>query len=127
MADLLNSDRLTNNLTTHRSFHTGNFTNISPQWWIGPWHQSELPLIFGTHMEFRGNSTPFEYALSATYQDVYLAFLEDPINGLDNWGWPKYEGLGGDVMQFGDMSNLTLAHLTTVSTIEQGCQERGLL
>lgn len=78
-------------------------------------------------MEFRGNSTPFEYALSATYQDAYLAFLKDPVHGLDERGWPAYGGLGGDVMQFGDMSNLTLSHLTTLSEIEQGCQERGLL
>lgn len=78
-------------------------------------------------MEFRGNSTPFEYALSALMQDTYLAFIEDPVNGLVERGWPVYEGLGGDVMQFGDMSNLTLSHMTTLSEIEAGCQERGLL
>lgn len=84
-------------------------------------------MIFGTHMEFRGNSTPFEYALSATLQDFYLAFIKDPANGLNEKGWPAYEGLGGEVMQWGDMSNMTLKHLTTVSEIEAGCQERGLL
>lgn len=79
-------------------------------------------------MEFRGNSTPFEYALSAVMQDTYLAFLEDPVHGLDEKrGWPAYQGLGGKVMQFGDMSNLTLAHLTSVVQIEEGCRERGLL
>lgn len=78
-------------------------------------------------MQFRGNSTPFEYALSAAYQDAYLAFIEDPVNGLTERGWPAYEGLGGAVMQYGDMSNMTLSHLTTVSEIEAGCQERGLL
>lgn len=121
------SERLENNRTTHRYFYTGNFTNISPRSWMGAYHESELPMLFGTHMNFRGNSTPFEYDLSHVMQDAYVAFVTDPVNGLNEIGWPAYEGLGGEVLQWGDMSNQTLAHLTTVTSIEEGCQSRGLL
>lgn len=121
------SERLGANRTTHRWFYSGNFTNISPRWWMGAYHESELPLLFGTHMDFRGNSTQFEYELSYVMQDAYVAFVTDPQNGLDALNWPAYQGLGGDVMQWGDISNLTLSHLTTVTSIEDGCKTRGLL
>lgn len=121
------SERLESNRVTHRYYYTGNFTNISPQPWMGAYHESELPMLFGTHMNFRGNSTPFEYAVSHTLQDAYLAFVTDPVDGLNSIGWPAYEGPGGSVMQWADMSNLTLAHLTTVTDIEQGCESKGLL
>lgn len=94
---------------------------------MGAYHESELPMLFGTHMDFRGNSTPFQYALSHVMQDTYVTFISDPVHGLDAAGWPAYEGLGGEVLQWGDMSNLTLAHLTTVTSIEQECQSMGLL
>lgn len=84
-------------------------------------------MLFGTHMDFRGNSTEFEYQLSYVMQDAYAAFVKDPENGLDSIGWPAYQGLGGEVMQWGDMSNMTLAHLTTLESIEEGCRTRGLL
>ncbi|KAJ0109029.1 hypothetical protein J7T55_002221 [Diaporthe amygdali] len=126
-ATLTTYERLENNRITHRYYYTGNFTNISPQPWMGAYHESELPMLFGTHMDFRGNSTPFEYAVSHTLQDAYVAFVADPVNGLNSIGWPAYEGPGGTVMQWADMSNLTLAHLTTVTEIEEGCQNKGLL
>lgn len=94
---------------------------------MGAYHESELPMLFGTHMLFRGNSTPFEYAVSHIMQDAYVAFVTDPVSGLDAIGWPAYEQAGGSVMQWADMSNLTLAHLTTVTNIEQECQNTGLL
>ncbi|KAJ4417865.1 hypothetical protein N0V82_005922 [Gnomoniopsis sp. IMI 355080] len=120
-------ERLANNRTTHRWFYSGNFTNISPKYWDGAYHESELPMLFGTHMDFRGNSTEFEYELSYVMQDAYAAFVKDPEHGLDAIGWPAYQGLGGEVLRWGDMTNMTLAHLTTLTSIEEGCRSRGLL
>lgn len=94
---------------------------------MGAYHESELPMLFGTHMLFRGNSTPFEYAVSHAMQDAYLAFVTDPVNGLEATGWPAYDKAGGSVMRWADMSNLTLARLTNVADIEQECQSMGLL
>lgn len=93
---------------------------------MGAYHGSELPLVFGTHMQFRGNSTPFEYAASHHLQDLYLAFIQDPVNGLDAVGWPAYKAPGGDVFQWLDMSNNTLGHLRSLTEIEQNCKSMGL-
>ncbi|POS69334.1 carboxylesterase [Diaporthe helianthi] len=131
-ATLTTYERLDNKRVTHRYYYTRNFSNMSPRPWMEAYHESELPmLLFGTHMNFRGNSTPFEYAVSHALQDAYLAFVTDPVGGLDLIGWPAYGGRGGSVMRWADMSNLTvpryIAHLTTVDEIEQGCESKGLL
>lgn len=93
---------------------------------MGGYHGSELPLLFGTHMQFRGNSTPFEYAASHHLQDLYLAFIQDTVKGLEAVGWPTYEAPGGEVLQWLDMSNQTLGHVRTLTDIEQTCQSMGL-
>ena len=85
---------------TYRYYYAGNFSNLSPSPWVGAYHCAELPLIFGTHSNFRGESTPFEYAVSYRYQDLYLAFANDPINGLASRGWPAYEP-NGSVLKIG--------------------------
>ncbi|KAK4565655.1 hypothetical protein LTR86_003503 [Recurvomyces mirabilis] len=51
-------------LTTYRYQYSGVFNNTSPVGWFGAYHSSELPLLFGTHYEYRGNSTPYEYEVS---------------------------------------------------------------
>ncbi|OJJ46827.1 hypothetical protein ASPZODRAFT_64683 [Penicilliopsis zonata CBS 506.65] len=63
------------------------FPNISPRPWMRAYHSSELPLIFGTHDLFRGESTEQEYKLSRAWQDLYLAFAEDGAEGLRAKGW----------------------------------------
>jgi len=55
-------------LPTYRYQYAGNFSNVSPVSWMGAYHSSELPLLFGTHDEFRGPSTPFEYQVSYTME-----------------------------------------------------------
>ncbi|KAK7516863.1 carboxylesterase [Phyllosticta citriasiana] len=118
-------ERLSAGRTTHRYFYNGNFTNISPRPWLGAYHGSELPLLFGTHADFRGNSTPFEYELSHTLQDAWVAFARDPENGLDRLGWPAYEEKGGQVRKFS--VDGVLVQMGDVSDIEAECQTRGLL
>ncbi|KAF2684071.1 para-nitrobenzyl esterase [Lentithecium fluviatile CBS 122367] len=83
---------------TYRYLYGGNFTNISPQWWEGAFHSSELPLVFGTHDLLRGPSTPFEIAVSEKMQDYWVAFAEDPVNGLPKMGWNAYEPTGDAVL-----------------------------
>ncbi|PQE07358.1 chlorogenic acid esterase precursor protein [Rutstroemia sp. NJR-2017a WRK4] len=69
------------NLTTYRYQYAGNFSNISPVSWFGAYHSSELPLLFGTHYEYRANSTPFEYSVSKALQALWLSFAENPGRG----------------------------------------------
>lgn len=69
---------------------------------MGANHGSELPQIFGTAPFFRGNSTAFEYAVSYAMQDAYLAFVTDPVAGLETVDWPVYDGPGGAVRIFAE-------------------------
>ncbi|KAM3422210.1 Carboxylic ester hydrolase [Cercospora zeina] len=84
---------------TYRYLYSGNFTNISPRGWMGAWHASELPLIFGTHSNYRGDSTELEYETSHAMQDAWVAFAKDPVNGLASVGWKPYEELGSSTLR----------------------------
>lgn len=83
---------------TFRYLYDGNFSNIAPRPWEGAYHSSELPLIFGTSDIVRGANTPFETQLSELMQDLYLAFISDPQNGLPSMGWPAYSPNGSAVL-----------------------------
>ncbi|KAK8055171.1 Acetylcholinesterase [Apiospora rasikravindrae] len=90
-------------LATYRYEYAGNFSNVSPLPWIGATHSAELPLLFGTHYEYRGNSTAFEWDMSYGMQALWLAFANDPSRDPtmegENGGvvWPKYQP-GTDTM-----------------------------
>ncbi|KAJ7744951.1 para-nitrobenzyl esterase [Mycena maculata] len=77
-------------LTTYRYRYDGNFTNISPPTFPGAYHGAELPLIFGTAGQYHGASTPYEDVVSMKLQDLWLAFAQDPQNGLLAAGWAPY-------------------------------------
>jgi acetylcholinesterase len=95
------ADRYANNLITFRYVYAGNFSNIAPQWWEGAYHSSDLPLIFGTYGIARGNGTHFQKQVSEKMQDMWVAFAEDPVNGLPNMGWNKYQGGSGEALLIG--------------------------
>ncbi|KAI8317496.1 Lipase 4 [Colletotrichum sp. SAR11_240] len=84
------NERLAAGRTTYRFFYAAVFNNTSPRPWMGAYHGSELPMIFGTHADFRGNSTPFEYELSHVMEDALTTFIKDSTAGLDAIGWPVY-------------------------------------
>ncbi|KAK7984673.1 hypothetical protein PG988_002295 [Apiospora saccharicola] len=98
-------DRLTYGHTTYRYLFAGNFSNITPRYWLGAMHSSDLPLIFGTHYQFRGNSTELEWQTSYAMEEMWVAFAtdssKDPAmsNGL---AWPKYSLDGETVVLFGN-------------------------
>ncbi|KAJ4413451.1 hypothetical protein N0V82_008525 [Gnomoniopsis sp. IMI 355080] len=94
--------RTANVTPSFRYVYFGNYTNISPRPWMGAYHSSELPMLMGTHPNFRGPSTPAEYATSAAFQDAYAAFARDGAAGLEGVGWQQYATLGSDeVRAFG--------------------------
>ncbi|KAH7192829.1 Alpha/Beta hydrolase protein [Fusarium flagelliforme] len=79
---------------TYRYYYTGNFSNISPLPWIGATHSAELPLLFGTHYEYRGNSTEYEWQVAQGMQDLWLSFAQNPKKSpADGKGftWPLYK------------------------------------
>ncbi|KAK2027048.1 carboxylesterase [Colletotrichum zoysiae] len=120
------NERLAAGRTTYRYFHEAVFNNTSPRPWMGAYHGSELPLIFGTHADFRGNSTPFEYELSHTMMDAYAAFIKDPAAGMEAIGWPAYTAESRLVRSYGK-NDTVLTAVETLSAIEEGCAKLGLL
>ncbi|KAF1954432.1 alpha/beta-hydrolase, partial [Byssothecium circinans] len=91
-------DRYAAGAPTFRYLYGGNFSNISPQWWEGAYHSSDLPLVFGTSGIARGESTSFEKEVQDQMQDYWVAFAEDPVGGLKRVGWEEYEPEGGGVL-----------------------------
>jgi len=94
-------------LPTYRYQYVGNFTNISPVSWMGAYHSSELPLLFGTHFEFRGQSTNFEYQVSYAMEDLWLAFVSNPtqkpgISSNGHFKWPLYDQSSKKMVLFAD-------------------------
>ena len=87
--------------STYRYVYSGNFTNIAPRWWMGAYHSSELPMLFGTYNNFRGNGTELEAATCVAMQDAWLAFARDGEEGLKATGWNAYELGRGGVREFG--------------------------
>ncbi|KAK1671577.1 carboxylesterase [Colletotrichum godetiae] len=120
------NERLAAERTTYRYYYSAVFNNTSPRSWMGAYHGSELPMIFGTHADFRGNSTTFEYALSHVMMDAYAAFVKDSTAGLDAIGWPVYTAEERLVRSYGQNNNVTVGK-RTLSDIETECATLGLL
>lgn len=67
---------------------------------MGAYHQSELPILFGTHGNYRGSSTKYEVAVSEALQDAWVAFARNPKN-LAMQQWPRSTPDGDAVRVFG--------------------------
>lgn len=88
---------------------------------MGAYHQSELPLLFGTHGNYRGSSTKYEIAVSEAMQDAWRAFADDPRNGLEAEGWPNFS-LESDVVRwFGENGTVTRNGVGDLKVYEDQC------
>ncbi|KAH9905717.1 acetylcholinesterase [Xylariomycetidae sp. FL2044] len=108
----------------YRYMYSGNWTNISPKPWLGAWHSTELPMVFGSHelyAERWGASTDFEIATSHAMQDAWAAFL----GGASPW--TAYGGGGiatGDVVrEFGSRAAGVAAVDSEFGWVEEQCPE----
>jgi len=91
---------------------------------MGAWHGSDLPLAFGTHADFRGNSTALEIETSHAIQDAYVAFVKDPVNGLNEMGWVAYTAPRSAVRTYAE--NNTVVGYRSLDPIESTCEAMGL-
>ncbi|KAK8034432.1 carboxylesterase [Apiospora rasikravindrae] len=79
--------RAAHNLTTYRYQWAGNYTNLTPYPWMGAYHASDVPIIFGTY-DLHGGATEGQRRAAEALQDYVFAFLEDPENGIRrHLGW----------------------------------------
>lgn len=121
-------------LTTYRYQYAGNFSNISPLPWFGAYHSSELPMVFGTHYEYRDASTQFQWDVSYAMQALWLSFAEDPSRGparlaLDGvaanpnnssyFAWPTFQQGSSNMLLFAE--NHTVMQLVTSGRIDDYC------
>ncbi|RYP22994.1 hypothetical protein DL767_008919 [Monosporascus sp. MG133] len=112
--------RISHGVPVYRYLYSGNYTNISPKPWLGTWHSTELPLIFGTHPDYRGTSTQLEYETSFAMQDAWLSFAANTARPkLGAAEWPLFtDPQGGTVASFGDA---VAAGIGNVRDIEIQC------
>ncbi|KAK4671792.1 hypothetical protein QC764_608760 [Podospora pseudoanserina] len=99
--------RIMAGVPVYRYLYTGNFSNVSPEAFMGAYHSAELPLIFGTHSLLRGLSTPEEEAVSEAMQDAWVALAKGGQAGLEATGWPRYNLDTRLVREFGQFENGT--------------------
>lgn len=89
---------------TYRYLFSGNFSNVSPRFWMGAYHASDLTFIFGTHQDLRSpgtgaGSTTQEFSVSESMQDLVLAFASS--RGYVD-AWKTYQD--GNIVDFGNGS-----------------------
>ncbi|KAI9155732.1 Pyrethroid hydrolase Ces2e [Paramyrothecium foliicola] len=89
--------------------YAATFPNLNVYDWLGAYHNSETPLIFGTYglLDHIADTTEREVEMSHTMQDYILAFAKDPYNGPQTLGWEPTvasDPNGGTLLRFGGSS-----------------------
>ncbi|KAJ4473783.1 chlorogenic acid esterase precursor [Lentinula aciculospora] len=105
-----------------------NFTNVSPYDWLASYHSSEFYQIFGTAPDFGGPNTSFENEVSATVQDLWLAFAQDPYDALPSFGWSEYSD--GYINVLANQTNNgtgIIMQLVNSDDIDDQCSESALI
>ncbi|KAK0708045.1 Alpha/Beta hydrolase protein [Lasiosphaeris hirsuta] len=121
-------------LTTYRYEYAGNFSSVTPLAWMGAYHASDVPMIFGTYdtptpgrVGFAGPSAvgDFERKVAETLQDYVLTFMEDPEHGLRNRGWPAHDdifpGGGGGRNMLRIAAGAVVARNVSAGEIDDAC------
>lgn len=69
--------------------YAGTYPNLNYFKWLGAYHASDLPIIFGTYHLLDGvaKTTNFEVEVSQSLQNRVLAFIQDPYHGPQKTGW----------------------------------------
>jgi acetylcholinesterase len=99
-------NRVGPDVPVYRIQHAGTFPNLNVYSWLGAYHASDLPIIFGTYHDLDGvaNTTQFEVDVSHATQDHILAFAKDPYHGPQELGWKPMvtsDPNGGQLVRFG--------------------------
>ncbi|KAM7186119.1 lipase 1 [Naviculisporaceae sp. PSN 640] len=84
------------NITTYRYEYSGNFSSVTPLWWMGAYHASDIPMVFGTYEGRFDKVDGYQRQVAEQMQDWVVEFMKDPENGLRKKGWLAYgdEGNG---------------------------------
>ena len=88
---------------------------------MGAYHSSQLPMLFGTHGNYRGESTEFEIAVSEAMQDAWQAFASDPHQGLAEKGWDRFTQASDSVRWFGEDGTVARNAVNELKNFEEQC------
>ena len=109
-------------MPVYRYMYSGNFTNITPRYWLGGMHSSDIPLVFGTHYQFRGPSTELEWQTSFAMEDFWVSFAANSsADPRDHRGltWPKYTPATGQMINFGNATGPSASYVAPVSVADR--------
>ncbi len=110
---------------TWRYRYMGNFKNmeLSTQPKSGAYHESEMRQLFNTVKEDfpgTGKSTADEVEFGKYMRSLWAGFAKDPVNGLVNLGWPRYQNNGTTLAKLG-FENKAGLHLARGDAYDWGC------
>ncbi|KIJ50906.1 hypothetical protein M422DRAFT_244855, partial [Sphaerobolus stellatus SS14] len=115
-------DHVNANVPVFRYRYDGIFPDISHQSDLRAFHSSEIPIVFGTYnLSPFGPPTSAEITLSSYVQGAWVAFARDPVNGLVNFGWPRYNPVTNSLVLLGNSANQSGVTFTNGLTYDLGC------
>ena len=103
------------------------FPDISWRPELRVFHESELPIVWGTYNQSSFNvngvaATQTEMQLSKYVQGAWAAFARDPANGLKAYGWPTYSPNTASLVRLGNSTlNATGMVLGNSSDFDTNC------
>jgi cholinesterase len=88
----------------------------------GAYHGSELAVLFGNFPSATGvpTTTPAEASIGDYVRGAWAAFSKDPINGLNTYGWPKYNPSGDTLVRLA-YNNVTGTNLAMPVLYDGAC------
>ncbi|KXG46616.1 Carboxylesterase, type B [Penicillium griseofulvum] len=112
--------RLSQNVPIWRYLYHGNFSNLSPTPWLGAYHGSEVPLIFGNYNMSTVTPSSKEVEASRYMQGGWVAFANNPRTGLSTYGWPRFNFDELTLINLA-LNNTTPAIFTFASSWDNDC------
>ncbi|KAH8885202.1 carboxylesterase [Thozetella sp. PMI_491] len=113
---------LTAALPTWRYRFFGAYPNTELCWspYSGAWHGAQNLVLMGNSQLSGVDATPGETALSEYMRAAYAAFARDPVNGLEDYGWPRYDPETESLVQLG-YNNETAASFVLGHEFDGSC------
>ncbi|KAJ5256911.1 Carboxylesterase type B [Penicillium angulare] len=99
-------DRVSHGVPAWQSRYFGDWDNMRLYPGSGAYHVSDVAMILGNTARISGlpdNQTEIE--ISRYMASAWVAFASDPYDGLEKFGWPKYNASGEFVFFLNDVSN----------------------
>ncbi|KAH8595462.1 carboxylesterase family protein [Bisporella sp. PMI_857] len=112
--------RAQNNIPIWRYLYHGNWSNVSPAPFLGAYHSSEIPIIFGTYYKAGPPATPQEIEASKYIQGAWVSFAQDPQSLSAKYRWPDYYTQDSTIVNLA-LNNATIANLTPAAKWDTYC------